>query len=145
MSWREILSALDDSNLPYVRDAVRDLLHTWSFDDDDVIYIAIAVSAAIMEYRLILAGTIPYKVPLFRVYCSTPDLCISTEEFARQAGLDPKQIRYEYLFTGGFFGLLPVCFDNERLAWPQCFVSDYLEHRNQKIMIYQSGCFLNNS
>lgn len=123
MNFQKMLNDLDDAFLPCARDAVRQLSATGErkvLTDDDVMD---AIAAAVAERRLELTAE-PASPPL--LYCSTPELCISTEEFACQAGLAPQQIRREYLNSGSFRNVSPLPLYDGRLAWPLYRVDEYL-------------------
>lgn len=125
MNFQKILSDLDDTFLPCARDAMRQLAATGErkfFSDDEVMD---AIAAAVAERRIEL--TEPASPPL--LYCSTPELCISTEEFACQAGLSPQQIRREYLNSGSFRFVSPLPLYDGSLAWPLYRVEEYLRQQ----------------
>lgn len=115
MNLQEMLNDLDDAFLLCARDAVCQLFsiaERKSLTDDDVVK---AIAASVAERQLALTAKLE-KTPL--VYCSTPELCISTEEFACRVGLTPQQIRHEYLATGSFREVLPMPLYDCSLAWP---------------------------
>ena len=125
MNFQKMLNNLDDAFLPCARDAVRQLSATGErkvLTDDDVMD---AIAAAVAQRRLAL--TEPASPPL--LYCSTPELCISTEEFAYQAGLLPQQIRREYLNSGSFRFVSPMPLYDGSLAWPLYRVEKYLKQQ----------------
>lgn len=126
MNFQEMLNDLDDAFLPCARDTVRQLSVTGErkvLTDEDVMG---AVADAIAERRIALTAK-PASPPL--LYCSTPELCISTEEFACQASLAPQQIRREYLNTGFFRNVSPLPLYDGSLAWPLYRVDEYLKQR----------------
>lgn len=130
MNLLKMLNDLDDTLLPFARNAVRQLIATEQRKaptDDDLMN---AIAATVEERQLALVAK-PARTPI--VYCSTPELCISTEQFARQVGLAPQQIRLEYLNSGSFRNVSPLPLYDGSLAWPLYRVDKYLKQQTAQL------------
>lgn len=64
---------------------------------------------------------------------------MTTEEFAKRAGLKPATIRHRVCMTGSYFGILPEKFPNRRLSWPEDAHVQLLKNRGQLIVIERTA------